>query len=135
MSDRARFLISFDGAKFYVRRVASTVEDHIDYTFNYKCDKHEGGPFDTIEEAATCLRDAVARSEADTGYAVTVGRVRGLTPNVQSIPRAELDEVPTVYADDYVWSVEGVPVKPTAEQVARRELPPIQIVGRRKDVS
>ncbi len=90
MPARERFLISYDGAQFYVRHVASTVEDRIDGTFSYRCDKHEGGPFDTIEEAATCMRDAAARAGEDTGYEVTVGRVQGLTPNVQSIPREKL---------------------------------------------
>lgn len=63
---KPRYVISQNGYQYFVRHVLIVVQKDEDGLMVYKCDEHTGGPFNTLEEACACLREAVARDEDRT---------------------------------------------------------------------
>lgn len=47
-----RFLIVYDGGSWFVRQLASSTQNEM----VYRCDKHLGGPFDTLDEAVRLVK-------------------------------------------------------------------------------
>lgn len=54
---RKRYLISFDGEDFFVRRIAYVVTREIDRELVFYCDKHIAGPFRSLRGAVKAAKD------------------------------------------------------------------------------
>jgi len=56
MKKKPRVVIVCDGEHWFIRRLVAIHHDLDTDTKNYHCDKHLGGPYESVEEAVQALR-------------------------------------------------------------------------------